>query len=201
MRFLSALLVSAAVAGLASADIAIPPPKGKKFIPVSSTVKLEKPIKGYTLFTRAIAPGQRGAMPAKFEPGTEKPTAVPEWGSRTMGLYAIPDDLAAKITTADQFNKALQDNKAGILTHEFPAQEQVDEKDVRTKIERAFVIKVVDEKGIKVDELVGEKGEAKPEKKEEKKLAVLEQPGYLIGGLALAAGVTLGGLWLVRRKR
>lgn len=202
MRFLSALLVSAAVVGVASADIAIPPPKGKKFVPVSSTVKLEKEVKGYTLYTRAIAPGQWGAMPTKFEPGTEKATAVPEWGSRTMGLYAIPDELAAKITTADQFNKAMQDKKSGILIHEFPAQETVGEKDERKKIEKEFVIKSVDAKGgIKVEDVKGDKKEeTKPEKKEEKK-EVFAEPGYLIGGAAAALAVAFGGLWLVRRKK
>jgi hypothetical protein len=200
MRFLSVLAVSAAVVGVAAADIAVPPPKGKKFLPVGSTVKLDREAKGYTLYTRAIAPGQWGAMPAKFEVGTEKAVAVPEWGSRTMGLYAIPDELAAKITTADQFNKALQDKKAGILAHEFPAQEAVDAKDERKKIDRAFVIKGVDAKdGITVEEL---KGEGKEEKKDDKKEPeAAAQPGVLVGGLALAAGVTLGGLWLVRRKK
>ena len=203
MRFLSALLVSAAVVGVASADIAIPPPTGKKFVPVSSTVKLDKEIKGYTLYTRAIAPGQWGAMPKKFEPGTEKATAVPEWGSRTMGLYAIPDDLAAKITTADEFNKALQDKKSGILSHDFPAQETVDAKDERKKIEREFVIKSVDAKGgIKVEAVTGDKKEEpKAEKKGEGKSPVFAEPGYLIGGTAAAVAVALGGLWLVRRGR
>jgi hypothetical protein len=197
MRLLFALLVSAAVVGVAAADIAIPPPRGKKFIPVSSTVKLDKEVKGYALYTRAVAPGQWGAMPTKFEPGTDKPTAVPEWGSRTMGLYAIPAELAAKITTADEFNKALQDKKSGILSHDFPAQETVDAKDERKKVERAFVIKGVDAKGgIQVEEVKGEK-ETKPEKKS----PAFAEPGYLIGGGAAAVAVALGGLWLARRKR
>jgi hypothetical protein len=201
MRHLATLAVAAAVVGVASADIAIPPPKGKKFIPVNSTVKLEKEVKGYVLMTRAVAPGQWGAMPQKFQPSTEKAIALPEWGSRTMALYAVPDELAAKITTADQFNKAIQDKKSGILTHDFPAEETVDAKDERKKIERAFVIQGVDEKGIKVAEVKDEKkGDKKEEKKEEKKLAFAE-PGYLIGGLALAAGVACGGLWLLRRRK
>lgn len=201
MRFLAVLALSVVVTGFAAADIAIPPPKGKKFVPVSSTVKLDKEIKGYTLFTRANAPGQRGAEPKKLEVGTEKAVAVPEWGGRDMSLYAVPDDLVPKLKTADEWNKALFDKKSVILIHDFPAKEQVNEKDERKKIERAFVIKGVDEKGIKVEEVKDEKGEPKPEKKEEKKLLSFTEPGYLIGGAALAVGVTFGGLWLVRRKK
>lgn len=203
MRFPAVLAVSAVVVSLAAADIAIPPPKGKKFVPVSSTVKLEKELKGYVLFTRANAPGQTGAMPKKFELSTEKATALPEWGRRSMSVYAVPEDMVSKLTTAKEWNKALwEEKKSVILTHDFPAQEEVDEKDERKKIERAFVIQEVTEKGIKVVEVKEDKAEVKPEKKEEpKKRQAFAEPGYLIGGVALTVGVTLGGLWLVRRKK
>lgn len=202
MRFLAVLALSAVTTSFAVADIAVPPPKGKKFVPVSTTVKLDKEIKGYTLFTRANAPGQMGALPKKFEPSTEKATALPEWGRRSMSVYAVPDELVSKLTTAKEWNAALfESKKSVILTHDFPAEQTVDEKDERKKIERAFVIKGVDEKGIKVEEVKDEKGEPKPEKKEEKKLLSITEPGYLIGGAALAVGVTFGGLWLVRRKK
>ena len=42
--------------------------------------------------------------------------------------------------------------------------------------------------------------EPKSEKEEKKKL-VFAEPGYLIGGIAAAVAVALGGLWLVRRKK
>jgi len=200
MRFLATLSVLTVAVGVASADLAVPPPKGKKFVPVSSTVKLEKEIKGYTLFTRANAPGQRGALPKQFDLSTEKAVAVPEWGGRNMSLYAVPDDMVSKLKTADDWNKAIADKKSVIQIHDFAAKETIDDKDERKKVERAFVIQGVDEKGIKVVEVKEDKGEPKPEKKEEKKLAFAE-PGYLIGGLAAALAATFGGLWLVRRKK
>ena len=42
--------------------------------------------------------------------------------------------------------------------------------------------------------------EPKADDKKDKSLAGIE-PGYLIGGIAAAVAVMLGGLWLVRRRR
>ncbi len=81
-------------------------------------------------------------MPKKFEPGTEKPTAQPEWGNRTMALYAVPDELAAKLTTATSSTRPCK-TRSRAFSRTSSRQETVEAKDERTKIERMFDISEV----------------------------------------------------------
>jgi hypothetical protein len=191
-----------AVVGFTRADIAIPPPKGKKFVPVKSTVKLESEVKGYAFFTRANAPGQMGAEPKKFEVGTKEAVKVPEWGSRSMDLFAVPEDMVSKYKTVKEWNEAIFNKKDGILTHSFAAQESIDKDDARKEIQRAFVIKSVDAKGgIKVEEVKADGKKEEPKSKDKEEQAGVGEPRYLVAGCAAAVGVALAGLWAVRRKK
>ena len=202
LRVLLTLTVLATVTGYTRADIAIPPPKGKKFVPVKSTVKLEKEMKGYTFFTRANAPGQMGAEPKKFEMSTEKEVNVPEWGSRSMDLFAVPDDMVAKYKTVKEWNDAIFNQKDGILRYTFAAQETIDKDDTRKEIQRAFVIKSVEAKGgIKVVEVKADGKQEEPKSKDKEEAATLTEPRYLVAGSAAAVGIAFAGIWAVRRRR
>lgn len=203
-RFLTALTVLAVATGFATADIPIPPPQGKKFVDVKSTVKLETDVKGYVFYTRADAPGQMGAEPKKFEVGTKDAVQLPEWGRRPMDLFAVPQGVAAKYKTVKEWNDAIFNKKDGILRHTFPAQEAVAADDKRKQIDRAFAIQSVDAKdGIQVVEVKADGKTVQPqaEKKDKEEQASAGGTRRLVAGGALAAGVALAGLWVARRAR
>jgi hypothetical protein len=203
MRRILATLTVLTVAGFAAADIPIPPPQGKKFIDVKSTVKLGIEAKGYVFFTRADAPGQWGVEPKKLELSADKAVALPEWGRRPMDLFAVPVDAVAKYKTAKDWNDAINGKKDGILRYTFPAQETVDKVDSRKVIEREFVIQSLNkEDGIVLEEKAdGKKEYPEVEKKDKEERASVSEPRYLIAGVAVAAGVALAGLWAVRRRK
>lgn len=195
-RLVATLLGLGLIAGVAAANGAPPPqpPKGKVVIPVDVSVKLEKEIKGYVVFDTIYAGESRRQVV-----GTEKAVTIPPnpWlgggGSRyPVYVYAVPEDLVPKLkdlTAADRDK---------ILTHKFDGQEFADKSDARKLIQRQYVIMGVDpKKGIEVAEV---KEDKQPVEKEKDPLA-LAVPGDLIGGIAAALAVTLGGLWLVRRRK
>lgn len=195
MRFLVVLLAAVVFIGICGANMG-PPPKGKKYAGITNTVKLEKELKGFTLFTRHNAIEWELSVPVPFDVDNDKPVKVPA-NPRGTTLYAVPSDLAPKLKTADDWKAALKDKDNGIVQTWFSTLTELDETDERKGIERAWVIKSIDPKGIVKEEV---KDEKKPEKKGDKPLALAE-PGTLIGGLAAAVAITLGGLWLVRRRK
>jgi hypothetical protein len=78
MRVVIALLLTA---GVVLANAPLPPvPKGMKRVAVTHMVKLEKELKGYTLFTMPSGPWAQGDTPTKFAAGMEKAVKVPGGG-------------------------------------------------------------------------------------------------------------------------
>lgn len=203
MRLLVALAVVAVVAGFASADGLAPPPKGKKFVSVTHEVLAGKDLKGY-VFVQRIAEGRFGAVSftfSKAELDEKKAMTVPvpaKYGNAS--LLAVPEDAAKEYKTDKELFTALEGKKVkGVQSINFSHLEAVDEKVKGDKVTWTYTVTEVDDKGIKTT--VSGEGYEEPKKKSEKKPLAFAEPGYLIGGLAAAVAVTLGGLWLVRRKK
>jgi hypothetical protein len=114
-------------------------------------------------------------------------------------LIAVPDDAAKEYKTDKDLFDALRDKKVkGLQSIRLMRQVAVDEKVPEKTLTWTYTITGIDDKGIKT-EVKGE-GYEEPTKKEKKPISFTE-PGYLIGGTAVALCVTFGGLWLVRRKK
>jgi len=104
MRHLGTLAVLV-VAGVAWANV---PPPPSKVVSVEATVKLDKEIKGFVLFFD----DHSGKLPKQVDLSTEKATAVPfsEPADKFVLrqgvlLLAVPEDLAPKLKTADDWKK------------------------------------------------------------------------------------------------
>jgi hypothetical protein len=206
MRVLTTLAVLAAVGGFALADIAPPaPPKGKKYVNVASEVKLGKDVKvsDYVFVLEQVtyrpAPTRTGS---KVELSADKATATNPGGRRSSAfLFAVPADKVKDYKSDEELQKALQQGKVkGAVNLSFPGTATVSDTVKGDTVTWTYTVTGIDEKGIKT-EVSGDGTEKKEEKKEEKKKLAFAEPGYLIGGVALTVGVTLGGLWLVRRRK
>lgn len=194
MRQFFALLLTA---GGVLANTPPPPPRA---VPVEVTVKLDQEVKGYVLFFDDF----RGELPTKAELSTEKPTALPfrvvNGHQQSVYLLAVPEELVAKLKTVDDWKATRERKNSPIHYYGTSGTALLDWTDDRTVVKQAFVVKGVDpRKGILVEDV---KVDKKPDKKDKsKKPLALAEPGYLIGGIAAALAVTLGGLWLVRRRK
>lgn len=206
MRQFVALAVVTVVAGFASADGLIPPPKGKKFVSVSYDVSVSKDVKGYVFVIATISgsgrPGSQTTTYGKVELDEKKAAVMPAPTGRFghTALMAVPEDAAKEYKTEKELFDALKEKKVkGVQTLNLSSQGTVDEKVKENKVTWTYTVTGVDDKGMKTT--VSGDGYEEPKKPGEKKPLAFAEPGYLIGGVALALSVTLGGLWLVRRKR
>mgnify|MGYP001806601241 CR=1 FL=1 len=203
MRQLAALVILTAVAaGFASADGLAPPPKGKKFVTVTHEVLAGKDLKGY-VFVQQVAQGRFGAYSFTFSKvalDEKKAMTVSVPGARGYAsLLAVPEDAAKEFKTDKELFAALEGKKVmGVQSIRFLDLEAVDEKVKESKVTWTYTVTGVDDKGIKTT--VSGTGYAEPKKPGEKEPQAFAEPGYLIGGIAAALAVTLGGLWLVRRR-
>ena len=206
MRYLATLAVLATLGGFALADIAPPPPpKGKKYVNVVSEVKLGKDAKvsGYVfLLEQVLYRPAPDATATKVELSADKATAANAGGRRSYAvLYAVPDDGAKEYKAEKDLLAAVKGKKVkGAHTLAFAGTATVNDTVKGESVTWTYTVTGVDEKGIKTD-VKGDGAEEEKKGEPKKPLALLDQPGYLIGGLAVAVGVTFGGLWLLRRKK
>lgn len=188
---LAAVAVLAALAGPAAADIPHPPqgPKlfGRDKTPTGAVrVRLGPGVGGYVFVSGQVTrlPGQKGPPLAVYHP-VELSTDTPA-DLTSSTLHAIPEAEAKRYPTVDELIAALRAGKlAGVQRRHFPPPESGDERHVVTGI---------DDAGIRTSLLV-------PPVVESARTPRLSLPGLWCGGLSLALGVTVGGLWLVRRGR
>lgn len=206
-RFLAALLAASAVTSFALADIAPPPPpKGKKYVNVTSEVKLGKDVKGYVFVLHQVTgPGAPKTATSKVELSSEKATTVIAGGRRNYAqLFAVPEDKAKEFKTdKDLFDAVTSQKVKGVQLLQFGGTATLSDTVKGDDVTWTYTITGIDEKGIKTD-VTGDGSDEDPRAKRaepKKRLALFEEPSYLIGGVAAAVAVTLGGLWLVRRKR
>jgi hypothetical protein len=202
-RFLVAAVLAALAVGTATADIAPPPPpKGKKYVNVTHEVKLGKDVKGYVFVAQTTTgPGRPNVTTSKLDLG-EKATTVVSGGRRNSAtLFAVPEVAAKEFKTEKELFDAVTGKKVkGVQTLSVYGSATVSDTVKGDSVTWTYTITGIDDKGMKTDVSGDGAEEQKPEKKEEKKLAFAE-PGYLIGGLAVAVGIAFGGLWLIRRKK
>jgi hypothetical protein len=194
-------LVLGVLAALASvapvrADVPVPPPQGKKFVPVTHSVKLDKGVSGYLFFTRAL--GLRNGPFEKIELSADKAVPLPGGGKFGLQLLAVPAAAAKKYATEKELLAALSDKWDGAASARFDRTGLLPEKDERKELAVEHLITGFDaRKGIQMKD-AGDAPRA-PEKKDQ--VLAPTGTGLVIGGLAAAAAFATGGLWLVRRRR
>lgn len=221
MRRLLSVLMLAAFAGAAVADVPPPPPpKGKKYVNVSNEVLLGKDVSGY-VFVKQVNTFPGGGKPAssKLELSTTKPTAIPEPARRTfVNLFAVPQDAAKEFKSDDDLFDALRTKKVkGAVSIGFYNTATVSDTVKGDTVKWTTTITAIDEKGIKT-KVEGEgyeepkKGKGPntkdgPDDEEEAAggaptpTAQAPRGGVWVAGLAAFAALTLGGFWLAGRTR
>lgn len=205
-RLLSALVLLA-VAGIAAADIAPPPPpKGQKYVDVSSEVLLGKDVNvsGWVFVVQEWkGPGRPVSTVSKVELSEKKAVAVSGGGRRTSAtLFAVPEAVAKEYKTDKELFAAVEGGKLkGVQKLAFEGSATVTDKVKGDTVTWTHTITGVDDKGIK-SKVSGDGKSDAPDKPGEKPAKPVGfEPGVLIGGMAAALAVCLGGLWLVRRRK
>jgi len=221
MRRVLSILVLAAFAGVAVADIPPPPPpKGKKYVLVSNEVALGKDVTGYVFVKQVTSfPGMPEPSYAKLELKADKPTAIPEGGRRTfVTLFAVPEDVAKAFKTdADMFAAIGTGKLKGAQKIGFNSTATVSDKVKGDSVKWTTTITGIDAKGIKTKVEGDGHEEPKTKPKDGKNnspndeddsqtdapVATTQTPrgGVLIAGIAATLAVMLGGFWLAGRTR
>ena len=186
------LVITMAGAAVVRADVAVPPPQGKKFVAAKHSVKLDKGVTGYVFFTRTL--GLRNGSWAKIELSTDKAIALTAFGKFGLQLLAVPDATAKKYPTEKELLAALSEKMDGAASARFGPTALLPEKDERKELAIEHIVTGFDpKKGIQM------KGD-KPADKEEEAFAPTGMAAVM-SGLALAAAFATGGLWLARRRK
>ena len=198
-RFVFAVAAVAVAATAAVADLG--PPPGSKYVPVATTVKLEKSFPDHTFYVVGFGPGSAPITKVELDP--MKATKVDAKSRYGGSLYAVPNAVVKEYKTEKELGDALRKEKppAGVSSLLIGNRTTLKVGDKRDAIDRVLVISAGDEKaGLKIAE---EKPEAKdPEKKDPEEPTATAPTGgrLLIVGLASALALVAGGLWAVRRK-
>ena len=196
-----ALAVAGAVVavGLARADLG--PPPGSKYVPVVTTVKLEKSFPDHSFYVVGFGPGATPLTKVELDPA--KATKVDAKSRYGGNLYAVPNAVVKEYKTEKELAEAIRKEKppVGVSSLSIGNRTTLKVSDKRDAIERVLLISAGDEKvGLKIAE---EKPDAKdPEKKDPEGPTATAPPGgrLLVVGLAAALALVAGGLWAVRRK-
>jgi hypothetical protein len=203
-------LVLAAVA--ARADIPVPPPQGKKFVPVENRVTTDK---AYPDLEFYVLTGPGSATKVELGPGAAVKVpgdrrVIP--GGRTV-LAAVPKGAADKFPDPKAFAAAVRAGTVpgqAVTKHVFSLQTTVAANDPRTVVVQTYTVLRIDPKGELV--LALEKAtdpppgasETAPELSDEPAVgpaAYLPRGGAVVAGLALAVALASAGVWLRRRGR
>lgn len=204
MTRLLAVVLLGAMAGTAVADI--PPPKGQKRTPLEHKITTEKEFPDFALY---VISGGDKAEAVKLDPKT--PATVTAGGGRyrAVQLVAVPKDAAKKYAGEKEFLAAVAAEKVdGLLKAKnyFSAFTVVKDTDTRKSIVVEYRLEKIDPKdGIVVTEVTAA-GDKEPAKKggegeDEGVTAYTPRSGLWVAGLAAAAALALGGVWLARRGR
>ncbi len=195
-RFVIGLVAALVSVALVRADIAVPPPKGKKFVAVTHSIKLDKDINGYLFFTRPL--GLRNGNFEKIEPSADKAVTLPGGGKFGLQLLAVPAALAKKYATEKELLTALTDKLEGVASARFDRTALLPETDARKDLTVEHIITGFDaKKGI----LMKENSDAPKAPDKEESASAPTRVGTVVSGLALTAAFATGGLWLGRRRR
>ena len=195
-RLAIGLQAALASVSLARADLALPPPKGKKFVAVRHSIKLHKDVSGYLFFTRALG-GPRNGDFEKIELYADKAVALSGGGKGGLQLLAVSAEVAKKYATDNELLAALTDKLEGVASARFERSALIPEKDERKELTVEHIITGFDaKKGIQMKD---DRDATKDQDKEESAPAPTGVR-VAISGVAAAAAFVMGGLWLVRRR-
>jgi len=190
------LLVAMASVTLVRADGLLPPPKGKKYVAVKHSVKLDKDVTGYVFFTRPL--GLRNGSFEKIELHPDKAVTLSGGGKFGLQLLAVPAAVVKKYPTEKELLAALTDKMEDVASTRFDRTGLLPEKDERKELTVEHVITGFDaKKGIQMKE----NGDAPKAPDKEESASAPAGIGGVISGLAATAAFVTGGFWLVRRRR
>lgn len=195
-RFVLAVVASATAVAVAFADVG--PPPGQKYVPVTTTVKLEKSFPDHTFFVIGFGPGAAPLTKVELDP--TKATKVDAKSRYGGSLFAVPNAVVKEFKTEKELAAALAKPKdklpPGVSSVSIGNRTTLKVTDKRDAIDRVLVISTGDEKsGLKITEEKSEKNDP------EEPTADAPTGGRLaITGLAAALAFLVGGFWLARRK-
>lgn len=202
-RFACALVMVAAVAWPAAADIPPPPPAaGFKRVPYEHVLKLDADLPGYKFFpfTR-LGIGGKETLGDELKLAADKGVVVPGSASPSVrtGVVAVPAAVWGELKTTENVAKLLsRENKqtlpAGVVVYEtYGTSHDLSERDPRAKVENVITVTRDEKAGVKFTAKEAPAG-ADPAPTARPPLALL------VAGVAAALGVVMLGLWYARRK-
>ena len=212
MKHLTAFLVALAAVCVARADLAVPPPPGKKFVTVDHVVTTDKTYPEYEFY---LVTGFYGDA-KKVEFGPDAPVKIE--GTRRKGPYglvtfaAVPKGAGEKYASEKEFGTAIRKGTvpgAAVAKHTFPSSATVDAKDTRTTLTETLAVEKIDAKSGIVLKAVKSatspaptKGAGNAPERSEDEVVAGDSPrgGGVIAGLALTLALAFAGLWLARRR-
>lgn len=194
-RLVLSLAAVAAVGTAALADLG--PPPGQKYVPVTTTVKLETSFPDHSFYVMGFGPGAAPLTKVDLDPA--KATKVDAKSRYGGNLYAVPNSLVKELGTENALTDALRKEKLppGVSSVPLSNRTTLKESDKRTGIDRVLVISAGDGKsGLKITE------QKSPDDKKDPESPAAATPAnrLLFAGLAAALALVAGGLWVARRK-
>ncbi|MDY3556918.1 hypothetical protein R5W24_006092 [Gemmata sp. JC717] len=202
-KLIPALVAALLLANAAAADVPPPPPpKGKKYVSVTNEVVLGKDVTGY-VFVQQVSSGFGAPQFAheKLELTAGQAKAVDAGGRRSfVSLFAVPQDVAKGFKTDAELFEALKANKVkGAHRLNFASTATVSNQVKGKSVKWTHTVAAIDAKtGVKV-KVEGE-GYEEPKTNPKKEGSAVPFKG-VAAGLAVTAGVLLGGFWLAGRAR
>lgn len=195
-RFVLPLVAVAAVSSIALADLG--PPPGQKYVPVTTTVKMEKSFPDHTFYVMGVGPG--AAPLTKLDLHPTQATKVDAKSRYGGNLYAVPNSVVKEYKTEKELAEALSKQKlpAGVSSISISNRTTLKTSDKRESIDRVLMISEGDAKGLKIDEALAEKKD--PEEPE----PTAEAPTggrMIIVGLSAALALAACGVWLTTRRK
>lgn len=213
MKHAAAFLVALAAVCVARADLAVPPPAGKKFVAVDHTVTTDKTYPEHEFYLVIGFMGEAKLVP--FGPDT--PLKIAGAGRRgpygAVTFAAVPKGAGEKFASAKELGAAIRKGTVpgqATAKHGFPSQATIDAKDTRTVLAETMAVEKIDAKaGIVLKTVKSATNPAPtkgagnaPEPSEDEVLAGdAPRGGGVIAGLALTLALAFAGLWFVRRSR
>jgi hypothetical protein len=214
MKHAAAFLVALAAVCAARADLAIPPPAGKKFVRVDHTITTDKAYPEHEFYVVIGTVGD--AKQVTFDP--ETPVKID--GNRRNGPFgaarfvAVPKGAAATFAGEKEFAAALRKGTVpgqASAKHAFPSSTTIDAKDTRTVVAETLAVEKIDAKaGIVLKSAKAAptspaptKGAGNAPEPSDDEVVTGDAPrgGAVVAGLALTLALAFAGLWFVRRSR
>src|SRR5262245_5521444 len=127
-RLVLGLLATVVSASLVQADGLVPPPRGKKYVSVTHSIKLDKEVTGYQFFIKPLGLRNSGSF-EKIELSADKAVKLSRLGKFGTQLLAVPESVAKKYATEKELLAALTDKLEGTASAQFTQLITIPDKD------------------------------------------------------------------------